>query len=361
MRFVFVLLAFVFLAACSSGDKLLLKKVSYQDIEGWKDESHEEALAVFLSSCKKIAVQKERSVLFSDSLYGDLELWKKTCSDVASNSVGDNAKVLFEHYFVPHSVSNRGNKKGLFTGYYELALNGSFKKSDRYRYPIYKKPDDYVAGALYFSRKEIDGGALAGKGYELLYVDDPVRLFFLHIQGSGRVKLENGSEVNVGFSAKNGHPYGSIGKYLIEKGYIPREKMSAEAIQKWLYENPDKRDFVMQRNASYIFFRQLSGAGPVGAQGVPLTPMRSLAVDKRYIPYGAPLWLDVPLDQTPNYPSDRMRQIVVAQDTGSAIKGVVRGDIFFGYGLLAEERANYNQSEGEYYILLPRQGIEYGS
>ncbi|HEX6977888.1 MAG TPA: MltA domain-containing protein, partial [Alphaproteobacteria bacterium] len=201
------------------------------------------------------------------------------------------------------------------------------------------------------SFQEIDEGALEGRNLELVWVADPIDAFFLHIQGSGRVRLADGSTIRVGYAAQNGHPYLAIGRPLIDRGAIPKDKVSMQSIRAWLAANPDEAERIMWLNASYVFFRELEGEGPLGAQGVPLTPGRSLAVDRRHIPLGAPIWLDttLPTEGTPPF-----RRLMVAQDTGGAIRGPLRGDVFWGHGSDAAERAGRMRSTGRMWILLPR-------
>jgi membrane-bound lytic murein transglycosylase A len=203
----------------------------------------------------------------------------------------------------------------------------------------------------YPTRSEIDAGALAGKGSELLWVDDAVDAFFLHVQGSGRVVMENGQLVRLGFAGRNGHPYVAIGRELISRGAIPRERMSMQAIRAWLKANPGEASEVMALNPSFIFFRIIDGEGPIGAEGVPLTPGRSLAVDPAFVPLGLPIWLDT---TDPLKPEQPLRRLVVAQDTGSAIKGPVRGDLFWGFGETAAAKAGSMNQRGRYFLLLPR-------
>ncbi|MGY8996612.1 MAG: murein transglycosylase A, partial [Alphaproteobacteria bacterium] len=197
-------------------------------------------------------------------------------------------------------------------------------------------------------RAEIDDGALADQGLELLWVDDPIAAFFLHIQGSGRVVLPDGSEVRVGYAGQNGHVYYAIGRELVALEELTREEVSLQSIRAWLHENPDRTFDIMATNPSYIFFDQVDGEGPIGAQGVPLTPGRSLAVDRAFYALGVPVWLATKL------PDDQpWRRLMVTQDTGGAIKGPVRGDIFFGGGDWAEWNAGHMKGQGAIWVLLP--------
>lgn len=243
-----------------------------------------------------------------------------------------------------------------------------------YRTPVYARPMDMVTADLglfreewkgktlvgrvvegrlrpFPPRAEIEAGALEGEGLEILWIDDPVDGFFLHIQGSGRVAMNDGRIVRLGYAGQNGHPYVAIGRELIERGAIPRERMSMQAIRAWLKNNPDDAPRLMASNPSFVFFRELKGPGPIGAHGVPLTPGRSLAVDRSFIPLGVPVWLDTTDPLSPETP---LRRLVVAQDTGGAIRGPVRGDLFWGFGADAAAKAGPMKQAGRYYLLLPK-------
>lgn len=285
------------------------------------------------------------------------------------------ARQFFESAFQPFAVQSQ--QGGLFTGYYEIGLRAALEPSDDYRFPIYARPPSLVQASLdafnpelsgqsiagrvtddqrlipFYTRAEIDNGAIADDTPVLAWANNPVDVYFLHIQGSGRITVPDGRSYGIGFDAKNGHPYRSVGKVLIDRGIIPREAMSAPAIKQWMERNPASAMELMHQNPSYIFFRWLDSHAPLGAQGAPLTPGRSLAVDTRFIPLGAPLWIDTTTPPTPNYPPQPLQRLVIAQDTGSAIKGPVRGDFFWGYGTYAEEMAGYMQSPGRYVVLLP--------
>ena len=283
-----------------------------------------------------------------------------------------SARAFFAEWFTAYAVFDDEGRDGTFTGYYEAELKGSWARHGPYRTPIYARPDDLVTvdygkegghtigrianGRLvpYPSRAEIDTGALAGWGLEILWVDDAVDAFFLHIQGSGRVVMEDGAVVRLGFAAKNGHPYTAIGRELVAEGAIAAADVSMQTIRAWLADNPSRAPAVMARNASYIFFRRLAGEGPIGAQGVPLTPGRSLAVDPKFVPLGAPVWIDTVDPIAPEMP---LRRLVVAQDTGSAIVGPVRGDLFWGFGERAAMRAGRMKGRGRLFVLLPRDAV----
>ncbi len=277
--------------------------------------------------------------------------WKPACRAALKENSQRNARGFFEKHFRPHIVSDNSNISGLFTGYYELDLTGSRISRGNYMYPLYKVPKKEEEA---LGRRRIESGELDKKNLEFLYVDDPVRLFFLQIQGSGRVILDDGATVRVGYAGKNQCPYRALGKYLIDSGDIPKEEMSAAKIREWLYRNPYRARAMMMYNPSYVFFRELEGEGPIGAQGVPLTPEVSLAVDDDYIPYGAPLWLETTLPAEKGKKPRPFHRLMIAQDTGGAIRGPVRGDVFFGYGRRAEFLADHMKQQGSYYLFLPK-------
>jgi membrane-bound lytic murein transglycosylase A len=240
--------------------------------------------------------------------------------------------------------------------------NGSFQRSEKYKYPLYKRPPDLIKEnnkygrkekqtfVPHYDRKSIAAGMLDGKGLELLWVDCPVDAFFLHIQGSGRVRLEGGTYVGVGYDGANGHPYTAVGKILIDRGEIRKEDMSMQAIRDWIKKHPLEGQRLMEENASYVFFRILNSKGAVGAQGVPVSPGRTLAIDNRFIPYGIPVWLDVTHSQN----GINIQRLMIAQDTGGAIKGPLRGDVFWGFGGVPARIAGEMKSKGRSYLLLPK-------
>jgi membrane-bound lytic murein transglycosylase A len=276
-----------------------------------------------------------------------------------------------------------GSVQGLATGYYEPLLRGSRRKDGAYRFPLYAAPDDLLIVDLaeinpelrhlrlrgrldgrrvvpYYPRAEIERGLPGLAGRELLWVDDPVDLFFLQIQGSGRVRLATGELVRVGYADQNGQPYKSIGRYLVEQGELKLEQASMQGIKAWGAANPAKLEALLNQNPSYVFFRELpatdggqssSASGPVGALGVALTPERSIAVDPRHIPLGAPVFLAT------TWPNSTLplARLVLAQDTGGAIRGAVRADYFWGFGEAAGAQAGRMRQNARMWVLLPRE------
>lgn len=334
---------------------LMIKRTKFKKIKGWENDRQDRALNAFVRSCDAYAK------LPSDEVVGgaikDLRVrdFRNAC-ELAGTVKGmgkDAAKTFFETWFVPYSVSdtNRG-RKGLFTGYYEIELQGSLDKGRGYDYPVYARPDDLTEEPYYTRRDIMEDKVLEGQDLELYYVDDKVGLFFLEIQGSGRIVTENGVTHRVAFDGKNNQPYKSIGKILKEEGKL-NGTVSAFAVQDWLRRNPSEASEIMNRNESFVFFREMSDEHVVGSQGVPLTPERSLAVDRANLGLGIPVWLDTKL-VTPSDERVKFRKLMVAQDTGGAIKGAVRGDIFFGHGERAEELASFMQEVGSYVILVPK-------
>lgn len=370
--------ALLALASCAEApppaDRLTLQRVDFSSLPGWRDDRVAEALPALRRSCARLlALPPERPVGPRD-LGGTGADWRPPCNALNGVPDGDEAAVRawLAAWFVPYRAANNGRSDGLFTGYYVAELRGSRQAGGRYTVPIHGRPSDLVtvdlgqfkpawkgetitgqlaAGKLrpYPTRAEIERGALDGMAQPILWVDDPLDALLLHIQGSGRVTLDDGGTAHVGFAASNGQPFLGIGRLLLDTGRIRPGEASMQSILAWLRAHPDEAPGLLARNGRYIFFRELEGEGPIGAQGVALTPERSLAVDLRHVPLGIPLWLSA--RDPDGRPLDRL---MVAQDTGSAITGPVRGDFFWGFGAAAFEKAGRMKSRGEYYLLLPR-------
>ena len=380
-----------FLAACGPYDfvppteasaqtKLVLARTTFAKLPGWRADAHSQALPPLLRSCARVVGRAPDRRLGKTIIGGVTSDWRPLCAAALRVRPGDDsgARYFFESWFAPYQATANGNPKGLYTGYYEIELHGARARGGPYRVPIYGVPNDLInvdlgqfdaklrgrrlSGRIagdrlvpYETRAQIDKGALAGRAQVLLWADDPARVFFLHVQGSGRVIMEDGQVVRLGFAGRNGHAYVSIGRELIRSGAIARANMSMQAITAWIRSHPGEGAALMSRNPSFIFFRVIEGEGPVGAQGVVLTPGRSLAVDPDWVPLGLPVWMDTvdPL-VPPLSPSRPLRRLVVAQDTGAAIKGPVRADLFWGYGREAAEKAGKMNESGSAYLLLPK-------
>ena len=355
-------------------EHLTLARVTFAELPGWREDAVAEVLPAFRQSCAKLGTEPDDSRGGPERTSLRVRDWRAACAALASVGDGDGAaaRAYFERWFLPYRAGNGGEAEGLFTGYYEPELHGARERSGRYATPLYGPPADLVMvelgefdaslegrriagrvldGALkpYATRAEIEAGALDGMAPVLLWVDDPIEAFFLQIQGSGRVVLGDDAVVRVGYAGWNGRRYRAIGKSLVERGAMTLDETSLQSIRAWLRAHPDEAKAVMDENSAYVFFRENAGDGPIGAEGVVLTPGRSLAVDPRFVPLGLPIWLDI---ESPE-PGQRLRRLVIAQDTGSAIKGPVRGDLFWGFGPEAETMAGRMRAKGGYYLLLP--------
>ncbi len=340
------------LAACAvQPERLQWQPVAYEQIPGWAHDRHAEALAAFRRSC---ASPKPTDSAIATLM--DPGVLAATCREAAQwrSPSHNRARRFFERHFTPYRLHTNTRHSGLFTGYYIPVLNGSLTPDARFAYPAYAVPADLRAPAPYATRAQIEAGALAGRGEELVWLEDPVMLFFLHIQGSGRVRLPDGRLLELRYAGKNHRPYVAIGNVLVERGAIPREKLSLQTIRRWLYEHPRQARDVMQANPSYIFFAlNRVQSMPPGAQGVALTPERSLAIDPKQLPYGLPVFVNTFTSPNPDQ-LQYFRRLMITQDTGGAIRGPLRGDIFFGQGEAAEARAGRQKYRGEWIILIPK-------
>lgn len=344
--------------------KLQLVPSTFAALPGWDRDDVRAAWPAFMSSCTVLVKQA---------------IWKESCNIARTVNAGDDQAIrtFFEAFMVPHQVvAPDGATDGLVTGYYEPLLRGARKKGGPYQTPLYKVPDDMITVDLASVYPDLKGMRLRGKvvgkklvpyptraeiatselkGRELLWVDDPVEAFFLEVQGSGRVQLTDTQEtVRVAYADQNGHPYKSIGKYLVEKGELRLDQASAQGIKAWIAGHPTRMQELFNANPSYVFFKEERlpdpKVGPKGAQGVPLTPQRSVAIDPSQLPLGAPIFLN-----TTQANSDiPMQRLVMAQDTGGAIRGAIRVDYFFGFGTEAAENAGRMKQRGNVWVLLPK-------
>jgi len=344
----------------------LFTPVSFNALPGWQQDDLRQAWPAFQASCRALASKAD---------------WKAVCAAAKSVDASGGAALrrFFETYFVPNLVrAADGADSGLITGYYEPFLRGARKRGGAYQTPLYKVPDDLITVDLgsvypslkgmrlrgrlsgktvvpYSSRAEIERARISGK--ELVWVDDPVEAFFLEVQGSGRVQLDDGETVRIAYADQNGHPYKAIGRWLVEQGELTAEQATAQGIKAWIAAHPARRQELFNVNPSYIFFREERlpdpNVGPKGALGVPLTPTRSVAIDPAFLPLGAPVYLSTtePASETP------LQCLVMAQDTGGAIRGAVRADFFFGFGGQAPDNAGRMKQRGQLWVLLPRKDL----
>jgi len=348
-----------------------LHQIAFRDLPGWSDDTLLQALPALRASCGVLDAKPTDAPVGPGAMAGTAGDWRAACRALAAAGASEGAlRLALESWLMPFAVAGSDGSDGLFTGYYEPELRGSRKRSAAYTVPLYRQPPDLttvelegetrvgriVDGRLqpYHTREAIDSGVLAGKGLELLWLADSIDAFFLQAQGSGRVRLAEGGSLRVGYAASNGHPPTIIGRILVERGELTKEAATMQTVRQWLRDHPAEATALMQMNARYIFFREIPGAGPLGALGVALTPGRSLAVDPDLLALGAPLWLDTTYPAGTPEAGQPLRRLVVAQDTGSGIKGAVRGDLYWGSGEAALRYAGPMKQRGRYYLLLPK-------
>ncbi|MDG1096706.1 MAG: MltA domain-containing protein [Methylophilaceae bacterium] len=340
-----------------------LKPANWQDLDGLLQDDVVTAWPAWLQSCARLVKKVQ---------------WKTACDAAQTMKQPNNAAIIdyLSNYFDVYRAHNEeGTTSGTITGYYQPLLNGSRTQSKQYPYPLYKEPKDLITVELadlypelkykrirgkledkklvpYRTRGEIDANPSPLAGNELFWIDDMIDVFFLQIQGSGVVQLENGEQVQVGYANQNGYPYKSIGKLLVEQGELTLDKASMQGIKNWATNNPDKLPALLNSNPSYVFFRELPAGlpGPLGALSVPITAERSVAIDPKFIPLGAPIFLST---TEPNS-SKPLKRLMLAQDTGGAIRGGVRADFFWGVGDEAGARAGSMKQDGEIWVLLPK-------
>ncbi|MCY4051326.1 MAG: MltA domain-containing protein [Gammaproteobacteria bacterium] len=338
--------------------------IEWNEVTGWNEDQHADSWPALMNNCRVLIRH---------------EAWSQICKAARSLNSPDHkqAREFYETWFTPHAVHGAdGKTTGLITGYYEPLLFGSTVPDENYRYPIYQRPENLlrvdlselypelegkrVRGRLegnsvipYFTREQIDSELNPLKGEELLWLNDRDDVFFLHIQGSGRIKLTDGRIIGAGYSDQNGHPYVAIGKVLIDWGELEREEVTLFSIREWLHDHPAQARVLLNQNPSYVFFeiRENVEEGPIGSLATPLTPERSIAIDPSVIPLGTPIWLETYLPDNPEQPYNRL---YMSQDTGGAIKGPLRADIFWGNGDSAEYMAGLMKEQGKLIALLPK-------
>jgi len=340
--------------ACAETDHFGAREMTFEQLDGWQNDNHAEALSTFISSCE-IFARKARPRTTGSGIQVSEGVWQSLCDDAKIAEVSaEPPKVFFENRFVPFRVNNNGKEQGLFTGYYEPILYGSLKKQGDFKYPLHLAPSELASSKPYYTHEEINNGALKNRHLEFVWVDDPVMKFFMQIQGSGRVRLPNHREMYIGYADGNGQPYVSLGKIMGDEGYLPKDQINFFTIRQWLYDHPRQAIKLMERNPSYVFFKERD-IPAVGAAGVSLTPQRSIAVDPKYIPYGLPVYMEAELPALPGKMPTPFERLMIAQDTGGAIRGPVRADIFFGPGDQAEYLAGYMKNRGVYNLLVPKE------
>ena len=367
-----VLAAAFLLAACTvqkpPAPGLQLSRTGFDRLPGWQDGQAQMALASFQRGCAVLMEKPDATPMGGAGYAGTVGDWRQVCAQTNSEGANGDAKSFFVHAFTPYAISG----DALFTGYYEPLIHGSRQRHGAFQTPVYGLPADLVRADLalfdpkfkgehisgrvsgqalvpYSDRAQIENAGLKTAPV-LFFTDDPVAFFFLQIQGSGRVAFDDGGMERIGYAGENGQPYFAIGRILLAEGALKREELSLQSIRAWLAANPQRAKSVMQTDKSYVFFQERemgdAGVGPVGTLGARLTPLASLAVDPRFHALGVPVFVaaDGP---------DPVHALMVAEDSGGAIRGAARGDIFFGFGAEAEARAGGLKAQGALYLLLP--------
>jgi membrane-bound lytic murein transglycosylase A len=360
-----------------SAGALVLTQSRFADLAGWSQSDPRDALVAFRRGCEALAKLPAARAMGGAGYAGDVGDWQGACSAAPSQAASArSARNYFEIWFVPMAVGG----EGLFTGYYEPELRASRTRHAAFQTPIYGLPSDLVSVDLSLFRTDLSGEHVEGQltGHKLVpypsraqidaqgvpapalfYAEDPIAVFFLHVQGSGRVRLEDGTVARVAYAGQNGRPYTPIGRTLIQNGSLTRGEVSLQAIRTWLQNHPDQRQAILETDQSFIFFQEKPIGDPTlgseGSEGVALTPGASLAVDAHLHPLGAPFYVaTTAADTDAGNAVPLLQRLLIAQDTGGAIKGAVRGDVFWGFGPRAEDMAGRMTSRGRFYVLLPK-------
>lgn len=361
----------------------LFKTVAFHDLPGWNSAQLHKSFAAFKTSCKAFIKQNPDKDVGTEDIPITVKDWQPMCLEALKIETINQktAKQFFQKWFAPMEFFDKSTGPGLFTGYYVPAIKGSLTQSKEFNVPIYETPNDLItsdlglffndlknrklAGRLvknklipYYTRAQINQGAIEGKAKVLVWINSPIDRLFLEIQGSGLIELENGENLSIGYDAQNGMPYTAIAGVLIKKGVMTRDNASMQAIKRYLTEHSDQMHKIINQNKSFVFFRKMAAGIALGAQGVSLTPGYSLAVDRQWIPLGTPLWLNTsrPNPKNPEL-NNSMQRLMIAQDTGGAIKGKIRGDVFWGGGERATVMAGHMKNPGHYWLLLPKETV----
>jgi membrane-bound lytic murein transglycosylase A len=360
-------------------DVLTLEQVGFDALPGWADDDHAEALPSFLRSCVEVAKLDDDAAMGHDGFSGKARDWRRACREAAKVTPGDNAaaRAFFEREFTPYAASGNAGREGKFTGYYVETVRASRRRHGPYQVPVYARPKDLVMVDLsdfikdgrgrriwgrvdkgelvkYPTSAEIRTGALDGQGLEILWVDDRVSEVFMEIEGSGRAVLDDGSVVWVEFAGKNGRPYRGIGKLLRDLGELKPGEGTMQGIRAWFAAHPDRVDEILDQNPSKVFFSLAEHPGAVGSQQVILTARRSIAVDRAFVAFSTPVWVDTRAPVPGRRGDAPWRSLLIAQDTGGGILGPVRGDIYWGDDEEAAELGGRMGNAGQWWLLLPR-------
>lgn len=379
---IIVMIAFSSVYWQKSPEPISFKQSSFAQLPGWEVADISQSLKTFQISCKTFLKQNPEQAVGSQQIQMKVKDWQPACrAAIAIQPVSDKAaRHFFKKWFTPIEFYQNQSIEGLFTGYYLPLLHGSLAKTAQYTVPIYGLPDNLVTINLgdfsadlanrrivgriennkvlpFYNRAQINQGAIENKAPVLAWVDSHIDRLFLEIQGSGIIQLPNGEIMNVGYAGENGAPYTPVGSVLIEKGIMTKETASMQGIKAYLEAHPEEIIPIINRNKSFVFFRVLKESAALGAQGVELTPGYSLAVDRKWIPLGTPLWLNTTRPTQHSTTPKRLQRLMIAQDTGGAIRGTVRGDVFWGAGEQATFIAGNMKNPGHYWLLLPKHRV----
>ncbi|HFD7638712.1 TPA: murein transglycosylase A [Legionella pneumophila] len=363
--------------------KPTFRQVSFKHLPGWESAQLKKSLETFQTSCRAFLKQNPERVVGTEQIDLQAKDWHPACRAALKIKPVDekSAKFFFEKWFAPVEFYDDKPVKGLFTGYYMPLIKGSYTKSKEFSVPIYELPSNLVTVDLglflpnlknkkiigriagnkvvpFYTREQINKGAIKNTARVLVWIHSAVDRLFLEIQGSGIIELEDGKRIFIGYDGQNGAPYTAIAGVLIKKGIMTKHNASMQRIKKYLEAHPKQMDKIINQNKSFVFFRKLSLEAALGSQGVALTPGYSLAIDKQWIPMGAPLWLNTTRPDSKNPDVNKpMQRLMIAQDTGGAIRGKVRGDVFWGGGDKATLIAGHMKNEGHYWLLLPAHAL----
>ncbi len=361
--------------------ELHLRRVPFNQLPGWDDTDTTNSLKAFNISCRFFLKQKPDTPVGSSCLALSAQDWYPACRAalLVDPTSSKQAKTFFEHWFLPVQFFNNKPVQGLFTGYYVAQLHGSLTKTTHYNVPVYRTPDNLLTidlrlfdlaltnhqliGRLegsrivpFYTRNEIDRGAISKSASVIVWVDNPVDRLFMEIQGSGIVRLDDGSHLFLGYSAQNGMHYTPIAHFLIQKGIMTKENQSMQGVREYLKSHPEERDSLISKNESFVFFKTQRQDSAIGVNDIPLTPGYSLAIDRQWIPIGIPIWLKTVKPDHQSNAKTVFQRLMIAQDTGGAIRGIVRGDVFFGAGKKAAAIAGKMNYTGYYWLFLPKKG-----
>ena len=362
----------------------MFRQVQFNQLPGWKTANLKKSLQTFQTSCRAFVKQNPEQAVGTEHIDLHVKDWQPAChAALKIHHVSEKkARLFFHEWFLPVEYSDKKTAgPGLFTGYYVPTIKGSYTQSKEFSVPVYETPSDLVTSDLgmffpdlknriligrlsgkklvpYYTREQISKGAIEDKARVLVWINSPIDRLFLGIQGSGMIELEDGTQLSIGYDAQNGAPYTAIAGVLIKKGVMTKHNASMQAIKRYLEEHPEQMDKILNENKSFVFFRKMSEGVALGSQGVALTPGYSLAIDRQWIPMGAPLWLNTtrPDSNKPDK-SKPLQRLMIAQDTGGAIRGKIRGDVFWGCGERATLVAGHMKNEGHYWLLLPKHTV----